>query len=233
MLVVSICSAKGGVGKSFTTSLLAKNLSSLGLNIGILDADVYGPSQHTNLGIKLEPLEVIDQYFIPRIKNNIKFISASMMAAESDINLIRGPLVSSILQELYKKSKWDDTDVLLIDMPPGTGDSYISLFQSGWIDVALIITSSSQLSLNQSIKTHELCKKFHIPVAGTIENFHGFTFPDSINLKNFLSENLKNQMKILFTIPLVENLEYEIPDIHFIFQSLKKYSTKINTKNIL
>lgn len=232
MLVVSICSAKGGVGKSFITTLLAKNLQSIGLNVGILDADIYGPCQHSNLDFKLQSTDFIDNFFVPKVIDNIKLLSASMMVDETDINLIRGPLISSILQELSKKSQWGDTDILLIDMPPGTGDSYISLFQSNWIDSAIIVTSSSKISLNQSIKTFYLCKNFNVPIAGFIENFFGFSFPDSCNVRNYLSETLNQEITFLSSIPTIDTFHFEIPDLHYIHQKLKKYTTKIKTKNI-
>lgn len=232
MLIVSICSAKGGVGKSFVTSLIARNLKLLGIKVGVLDADIYGPCQHTNFDSKSSSPKVINDRFVPSVHDGIKFLSAAMMINDTDINLIRGPLISSILDQVFNNTDWGNIEILLIDMPPGTGDSYLTIFQSGLINAAIIVTSSSKLSLIQSVKTFDLCKRFKVQVAGFIENFSDLRFPDSLDAKEYIADSIGSQKKVISSIPLISDTEYVLPDIHNIFTILKSFNQQIETKNL-
>lgn len=170
--IIAVASGKGGVGKSTTAVNLALALAAEGAKVGLLDADIYGPSQGIMLGI--EPgrrPEVKDgKFFVPVKAHGIQAISMSMLVDENTPMVWRGPMVSSALQQLLGQTAWHDLDYLIVDMPPGTGDIQLTLSQRIPVAGAVIVTTPQDIALIDAIKGIEMFRKVEVPVLGIVEN---------------------------------------------------------------
>lgn len=168
--ILAIASGKGGVGKSTTAVNLAIALAQEGANTGILDADIYGPSQPTMLGVKERP-NVKDQKTLqPVIAHGVQSMSIGYLIDETSPMVWRGPMVSMALQQLLHDTHWDNLDYLIIDLPPGTGDIQITLAQKIPVTGAIIVTTPQDLALMDARRAIEMFRKVHVPVLGVIEN---------------------------------------------------------------
>jgi len=170
--IVAIASGKGGVGKSTVTANLAAALTSLGKKVGILDADIYGPSQALMLGVPAgtRPTIVGDKQMKPLSANGIFFNSMALLGTNDTPMVWRGPMASGALQQLLFSTLWPDLDVLLIDMPPGTGDIHLTLTQAAPIDGAVVVTTPQDIALIDARKGVEMFNKVSVPTLGIIEN---------------------------------------------------------------
>tara|TARA_Y100000746_G_C15396613_1_gene404581 strand:- start:459 stop:1145 length:687 start_codon:yes stop_codon:yes gene_type:complete len=170
--IIAIGSAKGGVGKSTITAALASSLSKK-YKVGVLDADIYGPNQHILFDIKSKPefITLNNKKLIkPFIKQNIEMISIGLILDSNKAAAWRGPMLSGAIKQLSNSTHWSDLDYLLIDMPPGTGDAYLTIFKDMNIDTFIIITTINNLAFADVKKTINLVEKFNIPILGYIEN---------------------------------------------------------------
>ena len=170
--IIAIGSAKGGVGKSTITAALASSLSK-DYKVGVLDADIYGPNQHILFDISSKPEFITKdnkKLIKPFVKKNIEMISMGLILESNKAAAWRGPMLSGAVKQLSASTNWSDLDYLLIDMPPGTGDAYLTIFKDMKIDNFLIITTPSNLALADVKKTINLIEKFNIPILGYIEN---------------------------------------------------------------
>lgn len=170
--IIAVASGKGGVGKSTTTVNLALALSAEGASVGILDADIYGPSLPIMLGLppNTKPDIRDNQYFIPIEAHGIQAMSMGFMVDENTPMVWRGPMASGALQQMLNQTLWRDLDYLLIDMPPGTGDIQLTLSQAVPVTGSLIVTTPQDIALLDAIKGIEMFRKVDIPVLGIIEN---------------------------------------------------------------
>jgi len=169
--IIGVLSGKGGVGKSFVTSSIATYLSRRGLNVGILDADITGPSIPKAFGIKEKAYGEENYIFPAETIGGIKVISATMLLEkETDPILWRGVLVSNLVVQFFENVAWGELDVLLIDMPPGTGDVALTIFQSLPIDDLIVVTSPQDLVSLIVSKALNMAKMMNIRVLGVIEN---------------------------------------------------------------
>ena len=169
--IIGVLSGKGGVGKSFVTSSLATYLSRNGLKVGILDADITGPSIPKAFGIK-EKAYGENNYIFPALSNGgIEVMSANLLLDnETDPIIWRGPLLANLVKQFFENVAWGDLDVLLIDMPPGTGDVALTIFQSLPIDDLIIVTSPQDLVSLIVSKAIKMAELMNIHVLGVIEN---------------------------------------------------------------
>lgn len=171
--VIGVSSGKGGVGKSFVTSLLASALQSKGYSVGILDADILGPSIPKAFGIKEKNVvATADGLMIPKVsKSGIKIMSSNLLLEEdTDPIIYRGIMVSGLLQQFYQETDWGVLDYLFIDMPPGTGDIALTTYQSIPIDKVIIVSSPQSLVSMIVGKSINMAKKMNIEIMGLIEN---------------------------------------------------------------
>ena len=170
--IVAVASGKGGVGKSATTLHLALGLKKLGLRVGLLDADIYGPSQPTMLGIpETQRPEIIDgKFFVPIEKYGLHTISMGYLVTDKTPMVWRGPMVSGALMQMLNQTQWPELDVLLIDMPPGTGDIQLTLAQQVPCTGAVIVTTPQTIALLDAQKGIEMFNKVNIPCLGVVEN---------------------------------------------------------------
>lgn len=177
--VIGVVSGKGGVGKSFVTGILATNLARAGKRVGILDGDITGPSIPRMFGISDERSYGVEEQLIPiEDANGIKIMSANLVLQnETDPVLWRGPVVAGAIQQFYSQCNWGDLDYLLIDMPPGTGDVALTVFQSLPVDGVVIVSSPQDLVQMVVGKAVRMAEMMHVPVLGLIENMAYITCP--------------------------------------------------------
>ena len=166
--IIAFGSAKGGVGKSSITASIALSLSKH-KKIGILDADVYGPNQNILFNLDTKN-EIVDKQIIPITKKGIKIISMGNIMNYEDAAVWRGPMLSGAIKKLVHDTKWGELDYLLIDMPPGTGDVYLTIFNELSIDEFILITTPNILANSDLQKTITMLKKLNIKIFGYISN---------------------------------------------------------------
>lgn len=168
--VIAIASGKGGVGKSSTAANLALALSYEGANVGILDADIYGPSQPKMLGIAQKPNSTDGKSMDPLIAHGIQAMSIGFLVDQETPMVWRGPMVTSTLEQLLKETNWNDLDYLIIDLPPGTGDIQLTLAQKIPVTGAIIVTTPQDIALLDARRGLKMFEKVNIPILGIVEN---------------------------------------------------------------
>lgn len=170
--IVAVASGKGGVGKSTTAVNLAAALVHEGFTTGLLDADIYGPSQPVMLGLPAgtRPEVRDEKFFVPVEAHGLKTMSMGYLVTEKTPMVWRGPMVSGALQQLLSQTLWGELDILVIDMPPGTGDIQLTLSQQVPVSGAVIVTTPQDIALLDAKKGIEMFRKVNIPVLGIIEN---------------------------------------------------------------
>lgn len=171
--IIAIASGKGGVGKSTTAINLALSLMKLDFKVGILDADIYGPSLPKLTGINIKPKNN-GKKIIPHNAFGLQAMSIGFLIPEDKPTIWRGPLVMSAIEQLLRDVDWQDLDILIIDMPPGTGDVHLSLSQKAQLTGAIIISTPQDLSLIDARKGLNMFKKVNVPILGIIENMSYF-----------------------------------------------------------
>jgi len=179
--VLAVASGKGGVGKSTVASNLAVALQQNGHAVGLMDADIYGPSIPTMLGMSGEP-EITDidgrRMIIPLQRHGLKLMSLGFLQPEDAPVIWRGPLVMKAVKQFLRDVDWRDCDILIIDLPPGTGDAQLTLTQSAPLDGAVIVTTPQDVSLIDARKGLHMFREVDVPVLGIIENMSVYTCPE-------------------------------------------------------
>ncbi len=170
--IVAVASGKGGVGKSTVTANLALALAAEGQRVGLLDADIYGPSQGMMLGVPAgtRPQTAGEKHFVPVEALGLQTMSMGYLVDDNTPMVWRGPMAGSALQQLLTQTQWSELDILLIDMPPGTGDIQLTLSQRAAVDGAVIVTTPQNIALLDAKKGIEMFAKVDIPVLGVVEN---------------------------------------------------------------
>ncbi|WGR96989.1 Mrp/NBP35 family ATP-binding protein [Bradyrhizobium sp. ISRA443] len=175
--VIAVASGKGGVGKSTTALNLALGLRDLGLRVGLLDADIYGPSVPRLTGIREKPQLNDDKKMIPLSRFGLSIMSIGFLVEEDTAMIWRGPMVMSAITQMLRDVAWGTLDVLVVDMPPGTGDAQLTLAQNVPLKGAIIISTPQDLSLIDARRGLAMFKKVNVPVLGIVENMSYFQCP--------------------------------------------------------
>ena len=175
--VIAVASGKGGVGKSTTALNLALGLRDLGLRVGLLDADIYGPSVPRLTGIREKPQLNDDKKMIPLARFGLSIMSIGFLVEEDTAMIWRGPMVMSAITQMLRDVAWGTLDVLVVDMPPGTGDAQLTLAQNVPLKGAVIISTPQDLSLIDARRGLAMFKKVNVPVLGIVENMSYFQCP--------------------------------------------------------
>lgn len=179
--VVAVASGKGGVGKSTVTVNLAHALAAMGKRVGILDADIYGPSIPRMLGLEtyVKP-EIVDGQMIPPIAHGIRAMSMALITGD-EAAVLRAPMITKALVQFLRLTAWGSStaplDMLLVDLPPGTGDVTLSLAQSCKLDGVVIVTTPQDVAVMDADKCASAFTKLHVPILGVVENMAYFTDP--------------------------------------------------------
>ncbi len=175
-LIIAVASGKGGVGKSTVAVNFALALKNKGLKIGLLDADIYGPSTPTMLGVKEAPWAKYKK-IEPAVAHGIKLMSIGFYVPEDAAMIWRGPMIMKALDQFIFDVEWGDLDVLVVDLPPGTGDAQLSLAQRVPVDGVVIVTTPSDVALIDARRGLEMFKKINVRVLGIVENMSFFLCP--------------------------------------------------------
>ncbi|HHH45909.1 MAG TPA: iron-sulfur cluster carrier protein ApbC [Thiotrichales bacterium] len=168
--IIAVASGKGGVGKSTTAVNLALALSAEGAKVGLLDADIYGPSQPRMLGIHGKPESKDGKTLEPMVSYHIEAMSIGFLVDEETPMIWRGPMVTQALQQLLNDTNWSDLDYLVVDLPPGTGDTQLTLAQQVPVSGAIIVTTPQDIALLDARKGLKMFQKVEVPVLGIVEN---------------------------------------------------------------
>ncbi len=177
--IIAVGSGKGGVGKSTTAVNIALALAAEGLRTGILDADLYGPSIPKLLGIEGQPAVRDDGIFSPHQAYGLKVMSIGSMLTKDQAVVWRGPMATSALRQLLRETDWGGLDMLVIDLPPGTGDIHISLFQQADVAGVVVVSTPQDLALIDARKAIDMLPRFGVPILGLVENMSYFIAPDT------------------------------------------------------
>ncbi len=220
--IIAIASGKGGVGKSTVAANVACTLAQRGAQVGLLDADIFGPSIPTMLGCEQERPQVEQQgdkkYLIPLKKNGIKLLSMGLLTPADEAIIWRGPMASKALRQLLVDTAWGTLDYLIVDLPPGTSDIHLTLVQAVPITGIVMVTTPQKVALLDATKAIAMFQKpgIDVPIVGVIENMAYFTPPELPNHRYYLfgqrgGEALATQHQIPFLghIPLLQNIREE------------------------
>ena len=203
-----ISSCKGGVGKSTVACNIAVTLANQGFAVGLLDADIYGPSVPTLLGIGDKQPEVVDGKFVPYEVFGIKAMSIGFLVNEDQAVVWRGPMLAKGLDGLINKTNWGDLDYLIVDFPPGTGDVQISMSQKLKLDGTLIVTTPQLLSLKDVIRGINMFVTVGVPILGVVENM---SYLEDNNEKRYIFGESKTKSLLLKeNIELIEELPFNL-----------------------
>jgi ATP-binding protein involved in chromosome partitioning len=170
--IVAVASGKGGVGKSTTTVNMALAMAKAGFKVGVLDADIYGPSQGLMLGVAegSHPETMDEKWFVPIQAHGVSVMSMAFLVDANTPMVWRGPMAAGALQQMLLQTNWGELDYLFVDMPPGTGDIQLTLCQKAQVSGAVIVTTPQDLALLDARKGIEMFNKVNVPVLGVVEN---------------------------------------------------------------
>ena len=175
--VIAVASGKGGVGKSTTSLNLALGLRDLGLKVGLLDADIYGPSVPRLTGLRDKPELNGERKMIPLRRFGLAIMSIGFLVEEETAMIWRGPMVMSAVTQMLRDVEWGQLDVLVVDMPPGTGDAQLTLAQKVTLSGAVIVTTPQDVALADAVKGVAMFRKLGVPILGIVENMSYFACP--------------------------------------------------------
>ncbi|SMH53876.1 Mrp/NBP35 family ATP-binding protein [Maritimibacter sp. HL-12] len=210
--VVAIASGKGGVGKSTVTSNLAVALAAQGLKVGLIDADVLGPSQQLMMGTKDRPKSDDGKIMDPVVAHGVKLVSIGLFVDPDQAVVWRGPLITGTIQQFLFSVNWGELDVLLIDLPPGTGDVQITLSQKVKMTGALVVSTPQDVALIDAHKAIDMFQKVRVPVLGLIENMAMYVCPNCGNEDHVFGEGGvqaeadRMKLPLLAAIPLAREV---------------------------
>ncbi|HYP42495.1 MAG TPA: Mrp/NBP35 family ATP-binding protein [Candidatus Nitrosocosmicus sp.] len=201
--IVAVASGKGGVGKTTVSVNLALALAKTGAKVGILDADIYGPSVPLMLGLKESP-EVFDNKIQPPITENVKVMSMGFFYEQSQqAGIYRGPIISGIVKQFITDVNWEELDYLIIDLPPGTGDAPLTMAQTIPITGILIVTTPQDVAMNVAVKSIGMFNKLNIPIIGVIENMSYLDCPNCHEKINIFGKGGGQRISEQFNIPFI------------------------------
>ena len=202
--IIGVASGKGGVGKSTVSLNLALALSKTGAKVGLLDADIYGPSIPLMLGLKEAYMEVEDNKLQPAESNGLKVVSFGFFAEqEHQAAIYRGPIISGILKQFLVDTNWSDLDYLIVDLPPGTGDIPLTLAQTIPITGILVVTTPQDVASNVAVKAIGMFNKLNVPIIGVVENMSYFVCPKCDEKHYIFGQGGAKKISEKFDIPFI------------------------------
>jgi len=202
--IIGVASGKGGVGKTTVSLNLALVLSQTGAKVGILDADVYGPSIPLMLGMDKANMEVTDNKLQPVESNGLKVVSFGFFAEqEHQAAIYRGPIISGILKQFLVDTNWSDLDYLIVDLPPGTGDIPLTLAQTIPITGILVVTTPQEVASNIAVKAIGMFNKLNVPLIGVVENMSSFVCPNCNENHYIFGQGGAKKISEKYNIPFI------------------------------
>lgn len=205
--IVIVASGKGGVGKSTVAVNLATTLAQMGRRVGLLDADIFGPSIPLMMNIREEPLVDDKNQMIPPINYGVKCLSMGLITQQGDAVIWRGPLVMSAIQRLLKGAVWSPLDILIVDTPPGTGDVHLSLAQNVPIDGVLLVSTPQTAALEVTLRGAQMYRALKVPILGLASNMNHAVCEKCHNKIHIFKNSTENFLQrldaeILTSIPI-------------------------------
>ncbi len=207
---IAVASGKGGVGKSTTSINLALALQAEGATVGILDADIYGPSQPRMLGLKGKPDTTDGKTVEPKVSYGVQSMSIGYLIEEDTPMIWRGPMVTGALEQLLNDTNWQDLDYLIIDLPPGTGDIQLTLCQKIPVSGAVIVTTPQDIALLDARKALKMFEKVNVPVLGIIENMSTHICSQCGHEEHIFGSGGGDQMAKQYDVDLLGSLPLDI-----------------------
>lgn len=205
--VIGVVSGKGGVGKSLVSCLLASKCAKAGLKVGILDADITGPSVPKSFGITERAMQD-DECLLPAVTSDgIKLMSINLLLEDVNSPVVwRGPVISGVIEQFWSDVRWGELDYLFVDMPPGTGDVALTVFQSLPIDGIVIVSTPQDLVKMIVNKAYNMAKMMNVPIIGLVENMSYFECPDCKKKYNIFGESKIDEVAKELGVPVLARL---------------------------
>src|ERR1700678_4329083 len=210
--VVAIGSGKGGVGKTTVAVNLAVSLGKLGYRVGLIDADIYGPNVPMMMGVSRQPNVVGENRIEPILSHGVKFISVGLISPGDKPMVMRGPMLHQIIRQFLQQVNWGELDYLIVDLPPGTGDVVISLVQTAPLTGAVVVSTPSDVALQDARKALEMFAQVNVEVLGIVENMSHFTCPHCHHEIDIFSRGGAERTAQQFNVPFLGSIEL-IPSI--------------------
>ena len=208
--IIAIASGKGGVGKSTTAVNLALALAAEGAKVGVLDADIHGPSIPMMLGLSGKPESPDGKSIEPKLAHGLQAISIGLFLGEDTPTIWRGPMTTQYLQQLLTTTRWKDLDYLLIDLPPGTGDIQLTLAQRVPVSAAIIVTTPQDIALLDARKALKMFEKVEVPVLGIVENMAVHVCSNCGHAEHIFGEGGGEKMAAQYGVPLLGSLPLDM-----------------------
>ena len=204
--IIAVASGKGGVGKTTVSVNLAIALAKTGAKVGLLDADIYGPSVPLMLGLKESP-QVIENKIQPPISEGVKIISMGFFYEQSQqAGIYRGPIISGIIKQFLTDVNWGELDYLIIDLPPGTGDAPLTIAQTIPITGILVVTTPQEVAMNVAVKAIGMFNKLNVPIIGVIENMSYLQCPNCNENIHIFGNGAGQKISEQFKIPYIGDI---------------------------
>jgi ATP-binding protein involved in chromosome partitioning len=205
--IVAVASGKGGVGKSTVSVNLACGLKHLGIKVGLLDCDIYGPSIPLMMGVHERPTLSEADKMVPPANHGVKLMSMGFLVDGDQPVIWRGPMIMKTIQQFFSAVEWGELDVLLVDLPPGTGDAQLSLCQTVPLDGGVIVTTPQEASLGVVRKGIAMFQKVNVPILGLVENMSYYTTPNGERVEIFghgggQAEAVRQEIHFLGEVPI-------------------------------
>jgi ATP-binding protein involved in chromosome partitioning len=208
--IIAVASGKGGVGKSTVATNIAVALGQLGANVGLLDADIYGPSIPLMMGVKEAPEMNRDKKLIPLVNHGIKMMSIGFLLPDNEALVWRGPMVANALTQLMSDVNWGELDYLVVDLPPGTGDAQLTLSQVVPLTGAVIVTTPQDVALMDAKRGIGMFQKVNVPILGIIENMSYFMCPNCNHRTEIFSYGGAKKACESFDVPFLGEIPLDI-----------------------
>jgi ATP-binding protein involved in chromosome partitioning len=205
--IIAIGSGKGGVGKTTVAVNIAIALSKLGLRIGLMDADIYGPNIPLMMGSTETPQIGAGNLIIPNDTHGIKSISIGYISSDDRPMVMRGPMLHQIVRQFLQQVEWGELDYLIVDLPPGTGDVVLSLVQTVPLTGAVVVSTPSDVALQDARKALEMFGQVNVPVLGIVENMSHFTCPHCHQQIDIFSKGGGERTAKQFNVPFLGSIE--------------------------
>jgi ATP-binding protein involved in chromosome partitioning len=207
---IMVSSGKGGVGKTTTTVNLAIALAQQGKRVGLLDADVYGPNIPRMMGIQDQQPIFLGNKIKPIIAHDVQVMSIGSLVDRGAALMWKGVMVTQAIEQMLEDILWKDIDILLFDMPPGTGDAQITLAQNLPVTAGICVTTPQKVALDDTIRSLDMFKNLNIPIAGIIENMSGFICPETQKQYDIFGKGTTNEITKPFNTQLLGEIPIEI-----------------------